>query len=107
MVSKAPALLVPATPMPMTPKIGSIIGYDNEMSDTNFDEALTTGAHVFLARLIRLDRMHHMTVEAILRSRCILAVATGGSCHGGEGRRKMANLLVLDCCHLPPFRAVA
>jgi hypothetical protein len=63
MVSKAPALLVPATPVPVTPKVGSIVWHDNKVSDANFDEALTARAHVALACLIRLDRMHRIPTE--------------------------------------------
>lgn len=107
MVSKAPALLVPATSVPVAPKIGSIVWHDNKVSDANFDEALTAWTHVALACLVRLDRMHDVPVEAILHSRRIIAVATGGTCHFGEGRRKTANLLVPDCCPVPSPRAVA
>jgi hypothetical protein len=107
MVSKAPALLVPTPSVPMTPQIRGIIGDNNKMSDTYLDEVLTTGAHIALACLVRLDRMHHVPIEAIQRSRRILAVTIGESCHGGESRRNTVNLFALDCCHLPPPRAVA
>jgi len=107
MVSKAPALFVPATSVPVAPKVGSIVWHDNKMSNANFDEALTAGAHVALACLVRLDRMHDVPVEAILHLRRIIAVATGGTCHFGEGRQKTVNVLVPDCCPVPSPRAVA
>ena len=69
MVSKAPTLLVPATPVPMTPEIRGIVGNHNKVSNTYLDEALTTGAHVALVCLVGLDRMHHVAIEAVQRSR--------------------------------------
>ena len=107
MVSEAPALLVPAPPVPVTPKVGSVVWHDNKVSDANFDEALTARAHVALACLVRLDRMHDVPVEAIVHLRRIIAGATGGTCHRGEGRRKTVNPLVPDCCPVASPCAVA
>ncbi len=69
MVPKAPTFLVPAPTMPMASQIGSVIGNHNQMSNTDFDDALTAGAHVTLACLVRLDRMHHVPVEPVQWSR--------------------------------------
>ena len=58
MMAEAPALLVPTTTVPVAPEIGCISGNHNEVPHANLDGAVTAGAYIALARLIRLDGVH-------------------------------------------------
>jgi hypothetical protein len=64
-MAKAPALLVPTATVPVAPEIRCLLGYNNEMSHTDLDCVVTTRAHVYLARLIRLDGVHSILVERV------------------------------------------
>ncbi|MEN8041949.1 MAG: hypothetical protein ABFR95_10650 [Actinomycetota bacterium] len=49
--------------MPVTAKIRGFLGYNDQMPDADLDRAVAPGAHVTLARLVRLDRVHHVFSE--------------------------------------------
>jgi len=63
-VAEAAPFLVPTSPVPVPSQIRSILGNDDEMSDAGCDGARTSRAHVRLFRLVRLDRVHDLVIEA-------------------------------------------
>jgi hypothetical protein len=68
----ATVLLEPASPMPVSAQIGRISRDDDKMSDSRLDPGLTSGAHIGLARLIRLDG-----ADRFVSVRHIVAVEAG------------------------------
>ena len=65
-------LLEPASPMPVPPQIGGVPRDDDEVPDARFDPGLAPGAHIGLARLIRLhgiDGLVPATRVVIVRDR--------------------------------------
>ncbi len=71
MMAEATSFLVPTSTVPVAPEIGSGLRNDDQVANTDPDEALTTGTHVALACLVRLDRMHKMVFELTQESRRI------------------------------------
>ena len=88
MMAETPALLVPASTVPVAPEIGGVLRYDDEMSHTDLDRIVTTGAHVALACLIRLDRMHNVLAELTKEPSLVVCEVAGRRCHGRKGRRE-------------------
>lgn len=67
-MAEAAAFLVPATAVPVTSEIRGILWHDDEVPDADVDDTLTAGAHVGLARLIRLYGVHCMVVQRTVKS---------------------------------------
>lgn len=44
----------------MPAKIGRFVRDDDHVPDTSWDDRCASGAHIFLARLIRLDRLDEL-----------------------------------------------
>lgn len=59
----AALLLEPASAMPVAPQIRGEARNHNNVADARFDPQIATGAHVRLAGLIRLYRMHGTIVD--------------------------------------------
>jgi hypothetical protein len=62
-MAKSAALLVPTATVPVSPEVGGVVRHDNEMSNANLDDSITTRTRVALACLIRLNRVHRMLFE--------------------------------------------
>ncbi len=86
MVAQAPPLLVPAATMPVTPEIWRVLRYNDKMPDTNLDDTVTTGTHVRLACLIRLDGVHGVVVELVQKTSKVARGVLGRWRHDKEGR---------------------
>jgi len=67
-VAEAATFLVPAAAVPVASEICCISGDDDEMTDTDLDKGLTAGAHIGLARLIRLNGVHRVIIEPTVES---------------------------------------
>ena len=52
----APIAILPARPMPMAPKVGSIHGHDHQMTRARHDLVGAAGTYVGLDRLKRVNR---------------------------------------------------
>jgi hypothetical protein len=63
-VAQAPAILEPATTVPVATQVWSLLRDDDDVPYTNIDDRLTTRTNVGLARLIRLDGMNDLVVES-------------------------------------------
>lgn len=50
-----PVCPMPASVMPMTAKIGSLFGNDNQVTDSNANRRATSGTHIGLVRRVRLN----------------------------------------------------
>lgn len=96
MMAEAPSLLVPTTTVPVPPEIWRLLGYNNEMPHTGIDVVVTAGAHVALARLIRLDGVHGILVERVQEASRVVRGVTDRSCHGVEVRRRPRERCVLN-----------
>jgi hypothetical protein len=94
MVAQAPPLLVPAATMPVTPEIWRVLRYNDKMPDTNLDDTVTTGTHVRLACLIRLDGVHGVVVELVQKTSKVARGVLGRWRHDKEGRRESGTLRV-------------
>lgn len=64
MIAASTTLLVPTTPVPVTPEVWALGGNDDEVSDTNLDVVVASRTQIPLARLIGLDRADDFVVEA-------------------------------------------
>ena len=74
------SLLEPATAMPVPAEIRSLMGHDHDVSHTSFDDGFAPGTDVFLARLVRLDRLHHLVGELAEKINHVRGVGSFG-CH--------------------------
>ncbi len=64
MIAETPAFLEPASTVPMSTQIRRLLGDDDDVANSGVDDRFTTRADVRLARLIRLNRMHHLVLIA-------------------------------------------
>ena len=62
-MAETTALLVPAPAVPVPPEVRCLLRNDDKVSHADVDDAVTARAHVTLACLIRLDRMHRIPTE--------------------------------------------
>ena len=62
-MSETSTFFVPATPVPVAAQIGCVLRHDDEMAYANVDDTVAPRAHVGLARLIRLNRMHDEVLQ--------------------------------------------
>lgn len=88
MMAETAPLLVPATAVPVSPEIGGVLRYDNEMPNADLDHAVTAGAHVPLACLIRLDGMHDRLIEFAKEPSRAMCELASRRCHGRKGRQE-------------------
>lgn len=49
--------------MPVPAQIGSLVWDNNDVTNTSLDDGFTAGTGVLLARLVRLDWLHHLVGE--------------------------------------------
>ena len=71
---------MPAAAMPMATEVWRFGRHHDDMTDADLDDALTTGAEIALARLVRLDRLDEFVAE-----RCIgVGVGPAGIGHVGS-----------------------
>jgi hypothetical protein len=87
-VTETTTLLVPATTVPMAPEIRCVFGNDDKVPNANVDDALATRAHVALACLIRLDRVHHVLAEPAQEFGRAIREPVGWCSHGRQNRRE-------------------
>jgi len=70
--------------VPVAAHVWSILWHDNNVAHANVDRAFATRAHIALARLIRLDRVHKLSIEIVGE---LLLTACDPACTNGHGAR--------------------